>query len=70
MDARTAKNQVAAADLELFYDYQWKSWGIIAPGKDVESEWFSPGTLRDMNRAELDNLIGLVTDRVAAADAF
>jgi hypothetical protein len=65
MDARTAKARVARAGLELYYDYQWTSWGLIAPGTDVQSEWFSPGSLREMTAEQLDVLISLVQARVA-----
>jgi hypothetical protein len=66
MDARTAKSIARKAGLDLYYDTQWTSWGLIAPGHDVQSEWFSPGSMRDMTRPQLDTLIGLVADRVAA----
>lgn len=50
MDARTAKKQAKDAALELYYDTQWQSWGLVDPQMAVESLWISPAHLRSLDR--------------------
>jgi hypothetical protein len=50
MDTRTAKSDASKAGLELYYDTQWRAWGLIDPCMRVGSEWLSPGELRSIDR--------------------
>jgi hypothetical protein len=52
MDSRTAKQDATNAGLELYYDPQWKSWGLIDPNMNVEGIWLSPGELRTVTRQQ------------------
>jgi hypothetical protein len=52
MDARTAKSDAAKAGLELYYDAQWTSWGLIDPACNVEGLWLSPNQLKDLTRPQ------------------
>lgn len=50
MNIETAKRDAAKAGLDLYYDRQWNSWGLIDPACDVEGLWLSSGELRDVSR--------------------
>lgn len=50
MNIETAKRDAAKAGLELYFDRQWQSWGLIDPAMNVESIWISSADLRDMSR--------------------
>lgn len=65
MDARTAKKAAEAKGLELYYDTQWRSWGLIDPTCvcQEEGEWMSAGELKGLTRQQLDERIDLVCER-------
>lgn len=69
MDSRAAKKQVAAVGLEIFYDTQWRSWGLIDPDSRVESLWFSPARFREMTPTGLDMNIKTIKERIAQYEA-
>jgi hypothetical protein len=65
MDARTAKPIAQQAGLELYYDAQWQSWGLISPAMDVESIWLSPGELRSIDRNTFQaHYVDVMVDRI------
>lgn len=50
MDARTGKRIAQEHKLELYYDTQWKLWGLIDPScmSSEESQWIATATLKRM----------------------
>ena len=63
-----AKKLAAAAGLELFYDLQWRSWGLIDPECRCESLWLSPGQLGALHPDEFNqHYVAVMQDRVKEA---
>lgn len=50
MDSRTGKRIAEQHKLELYYDTQWRLWGLIEPScsSSEESQWIAPATLKRM----------------------
>lgn len=65
MDSRTAKRRADEAGLELYYDAQWRTWGLIDPTcmSQEESEWMSSADLREITPAEFEARINIVLER-------
>lgn len=68
MTPKTGKKLAAAANLELYWDVQWQSWGLIDPdGGRVESLWFSAGEIRTISPETFrDRYIAMMVERLAA----
>lgn len=49
MKIATGKKLAADAGLELYYDRQWQSWGLVDPALNVESLWLSSGQLDSLS---------------------
>jgi hypothetical protein len=65
MQIETAKKMASAAGLELYYDRQWTSWGLIDPAMRVESLWLSPNQLKGLHREDFEaHYITVMCDRV------
>lgn len=64
-----AKKVAEAAGLELFYDRQWTSWGLIDPDGRVESEWFSSNGLKGLTADQFDGYITKMHDKIKTKDA-
>lgn len=53
MTPSVAKRHASAAGLELYWDTQWRSWGLILPDGLSTSEgsiWLSSGELHGLDR--------------------
>lgn len=48
MNVETAKRRAEKAGLALYWDYQWRCWGLIGPQcrSNEGSIWYSSRTLR------------------------
>jgi hypothetical protein len=68
MDARTGKAIAKKVGLELYYDAQWASWGLIDPDLRVESLWLSPNRLKALGVDEFNqHYIAVMVERVCEA---
>lgn len=65
MDNRTAKQIALKAGLELYYDSQWTSWGLVDPQLRVESLWFSPNRLKALHKDEfIQHYVNVMVNRI------
>lgn len=65
MHTATAKRHASKAGLELYFDRQWQSWGLIDPDCRAEGIWFSSADLRDLTPAQFSiHYIGAMQDRI------
>lgn len=65
---KTFKQDAIDAGLELYYDTQWQSWGLIDPDCRVEGLWLSPNRLKEMSYEDFrTHYINHMVERVKEA---